>query len=79
LQSERGRQNQEQDQGVWLAGEEDRSEMRFAVYTPILATRRQIESIRRLDTGLLPILSPALFMKNSLIDPFKRMIRLFAY
>ncbi|MCY8216317.1 hypothetical protein [Bacillus haynesii] len=42
MQSERGRQNQEQDQGVWLAGEEDRSEMRFAVYTPSNATSNRI-------------------------------------
>ncbi|AJO16887.1 hypothetical protein A943_03765 [Bacillus sp. CPSM8] len=39
----------------------------------------RIETIRRLNTDLLQILTPALFMKNSLIDPFKRMIRLNVY
>ncbi len=73
LQSERGGQHQDQ------AEEEGRSDMLFAVYSTFLAIRLRIETIRRLDTVLLQILKPALFMKNSLIDPFKRMIRLIVY
>ncbi|MPQ27389.1 hypothetical protein [Bacillus paralicheniformis] len=51
LQSERG--GQHQDQGVRVAGEEGRSDMRLAAYSPILAIRLRIETIRRLDTALL--------------------------
>ncbi|MFC8149800.1 hypothetical protein ABE057_00285 [Bacillus paralicheniformis] len=65
LLSERGGQHQDQ------AGEEGRSDMLFAVYTTFLATRLSIETIGRLDTVLLQILTPALFMKNSLIDLLK--------